>query len=122
MDVDRITEAVIGCAIEVHKTIGPGLLESLYEEALCIELDSRKIRYSRQIALPVTYRSRVIGDYRIDLLIENCVVVELKSTERHNPVFEAQLLSYMRLGDFPIGLLINFNNRLLKQGIKRFRL
>jgi GxxExxY protein len=120
MELNKITEKIIGCAIEVHNQLGPGLLESIYESALCIELDSISLKYIRQKALPVIYKDFNIGDFRIDLLVENSVVVELKSVERHDPLFEAQILSYMKLGGHKIGLLINFNTKLLKQGIKRF--
>ena len=120
MEVNKITEKIIGCAIEVHKHLGPGLLESIYESALCIEFDAIPIIYERQKSLPVQYKEHSIGDFRIDLLVENSVVVELKSVERHDPLFDAQILSYMKLGGYKIGLLLNFNSRLLKQGIKRF--
>lgn len=117
MELNDITEKIIGCAIKVHRNLGPGLLESIYESALCIELDNATISHERQKALPVKYNNRPIGEYRIDLLIENQVVVEIKSVERFDPVFQAQLLSYMKLGGFRLGLLIN--SRLLTQGIKR---
>ena len=120
MELNKITETIIGRAIEVHRHLGPGLLESIYETALCVELDEIGLSYSRQHVLSVLYKKRKIGDFKIDLLIENSVVVELKSVERHDPVFEAQILSYMKLGGFPLGLLINFNSKLLKTGIRRF--
>lgn len=120
MGVNKITEKIIGCAIEVHKQLGPGLLESIYESALCIEFDTAVLHYQRQIALPVVYKNQPIGNFRVDLLVEDSVVVELKSVERHDPLFEAQILSYMKLGSYKIGLLINFNTRLLKQGVRRF--
>ena len=120
MELNKITEKIIGCGIEVHKELGPSLLESIYESALCIELDSIPMKYERQKALPVTYKDYHIGDFRIDLLVENLVVVELKIVERYEPLFEAQILSYMKLGGYKIGLLINFNTKLLKQGIKRY--
>ena len=120
MELNKITETIIGRAIEVHRHLGPGLLESIYETALCVELDEIGLNYSRQHVLSVLYKKRKIGDFKIDLLIENSVVVELKSVERHDPVFEAQILSYMKLGGFPLGLLINFNSKLLKTGIRRF--
>lgn len=94
--------------------MGPGLLESIYESALCIELDQQKMRYERQRPIPVNYKGHVLGEFRADLIVEGLVVVELKSVERFDPVFEAQLLSYMKLGNFRLGLLINFNSRLLK--------
>ena len=120
MDLNIISEKILGCAIEVHKVLGAGLLESIYETALCIELQNKDLKYERQKLLPVYYKSKKIGDFRIDLVIENSVLVELKSVERFDPVFESQVLSYMKLGKFKLGLLINFNSRLLKTGIKRY--
>lgn len=117
---DKITDRIIGCAIEVHKKLGPGLLEKIYENALCVELGLNDIKYESQKPLAVNYKGNYIGDYRIDVLVEDKVVVEIKSVERHDPVFEAQILSYMKLGGFKIGLLINFNSKLLKDGIKRY--
>ncbi len=117
---DKITENIIGCAIEVHKNLGPGLLEKIYESALCVELKAKNIRFEQQKPLEVNYKGNYLGDYKIDILVENKVVVEIKSVERHDPVFEAQILSYMKLGGFKIGLLINFNSKLLKDGIKRY--
>ncbi|MCW9088538.1 MAG: GxxExxY protein [Gammaproteobacteria bacterium] len=121
-DINQITERIIGCALTVHQSLGPGLLESVYEAALTIELELAGLLIERQKSLDVTYRGVIIGQYRIDLLVERNVVVELKSVEKHNPVYEAQLLSYMRMGGFPLGLLLNFNTKLLKQGIRRYRL
>jgi len=95
-------------------------LESIYESALCIEFKNHDLKFERQKALPVEYKGNKIGEFRIDLLVENSIVVELKSVERFDPVFEAQILSYMRLGKYKIGLLMNFNSKLLKEGIKRY--
>lgn len=92
--INQLTERIIGCAIEVHKTLGPGLLEAMYEEALCIELTDSGLRYQRQVAIPALYKGRKVGEYRIDLLVEDAVIVELKSVERFDPVFEAQILTY----------------------------
>ncbi|HEX8844367.1 MAG TPA: GxxExxY protein [Pyrinomonadaceae bacterium] len=119
-DNSRVTEGIIGCAIEVHRQLGPGLLEGTYESALCIELDDAGWKYQRQLIVPVIYKGRTIGEYRLDLIVEESVVVEIKSVERFDPVFEAQVLTYMRVTGKSIGLLINFNSRLLKNGIKRF--
>lgn len=119
MEVNEITEKIIGGAIEVHRNLGPGLLESVYEKALIIEFEAINLKFENQKKLNVKYKNRDIGEYRIDFLIENSVVLELKSVERHDPVFEAQLLSYMKLGSYKVGLLINFNSKLLKDGIKR---
>ncbi|HCL00239.1 MAG TPA: GxxExxY protein [Candidatus Marinimicrobia bacterium] len=120
MELNKITEKIIGCCIEVHKQLGPGLLESVYESALCIEFQRNDILFERQKSLPVIYKGEKIGDFRIDLLVAKTIVIELKSVERMDPVFEAQILSYMKLGTYKLGLLINFNSKLLKNGIKRF--
>lgn len=118
-DKNQITEKIIGCAIEVHKNLGPWLLENIYENALCLEMNNNGIRYEKQKEIIVKYKDCEIGIFRIDLLVEDCIVVELKSVERHDPIFDAQLLSYMKLGNYKLGLLINFNSKLLKEGIKR---
>jgi GxxExxY protein len=118
--VNKITESIIGCAIEVHRQLGPGLLEATYEAALAIELESAGLHFERQVAFPVLYKDKKIGEYRLDLLVENQVVVELKSVERFDPIFEAQVLTYLRVTGKKVGLLINFNSRLLRDGIKRF--
>jgi GxxExxY protein len=117
---NAITQRIIECAIEVHKQLGPGLLESIYENALTIELELEGLTYKEQLAIPVIYKGRSLGEHRLDLLIEDMVIVEIKSVERFDPVFEAQLLTYLRLTEKRVGLLINFNTRLVKDGIKRF--
>ena len=123
MEINQITEKIIGCAIEVHKCLGPGLLESVYEECLAFELKSIGLAIERQKAVPIVYKDiKLECGYRIDLLIENVVVIELKSVEVFNPVHEAQILTYMKLAKKSIGLLINFNTLLLKSGIKRYRI
>ncbi|MHB1308139.1 MAG: GxxExxY protein [Limisphaerales bacterium] len=118
--INRLTERILGGAIEVHRQLGPGLLESLYEAALVIEFDLLGLRYARQLAIPVSYKGHLVGEHRLDLLVGNEVIVEIKSVERHDPVFEAQVLSYLKLTDKRVGLLINFNTRLVKDGVKRF--
>jgi len=118
--INKITETIIGCAIEVHRQLGPGLLEGTYEAALAIELESTSLHFERQIVYPVLYKGKKIGEYRLDLLVENEVVVEIKSVERFDPIFEAQVLTYLRVTGKRVGLLINFNSRLLRDGIKRF--
>ncbi len=119
-ELNSITEKVIGAAIEVHKTLGPGWLESAYETCLAYELSERGLAVERQRALPVTYREVSLDcGYRIDLLVEELVVVELKAVEQLAPVHEAQLLSYLKLSGCRVGLLINFNVKVLKQGIRR---
>ena len=116
---DPLTERIIGCAIEVHRHLGPGLLESTYEEALCVELASRGLRFTRQTAVPIMYKGHSVGDYRLDLMVEDAVVVEVKSVERFEPIFQAQVLTYLRATGRKTGLLINFNSRLLREGVKR---
>ena len=116
---DPLTEKIIGCAIEVHRRLGPGLLESLYESALCIEFEHSGLKFECQVLLPLAYRDRPIGDLRMDIVVEKSVILELKSVERIDPLFEAQLLTYLRLSGIRTGLLINSNSRLLHQGIKR---
>lgn len=120
LDVNKITEAVIGAAIEVHRVLGPGLLESAYEESLCYELRLRQAPYERQVPLPVRYKEIQLDcGYRFDLLVASQVVVELKAVDQILPIHEAQLLTYLKLGGWPAGLLINFNVTLLKHGIRR---
>ncbi len=117
---NQVTEAIIGAAIEVHRTIGPGLLESAYEQCLCHELTLRKIPFERQKTVPVEYKqTRLDAGYRLDLLVDNQVVVEIKAVDALASIHEAQVISYLRLGGWPIGLLINFNVRVLTRGIKR---
>jgi GxxExxY protein len=117
--INQLTERIIGLAIEVHRQLGPGLLEATYEAALCVELEEAKIPFKRQAVFPVIYKGRTIGEYRLDLIVDDSVIVEIKSVERHDPVFEAQLLTYLKVTGKQVGLLINFNSRLLKDGIKR---
>ncbi len=119
-EVNSLTERIIGCAIEVHRELGPGLLEATYESALAIELEGAGLRVRRQPVFPVVYKGRTIGEYRLDLIVQDTAVVEVKSVERFDPVFEAQVLTYLRVTGKKVGLLINFNKRLLKDGIKRF--
>lgn len=121
MQINDITREIIGAAIEVHKILGPGLLESAYEECLSYELNQRGLKIERQKAVPVVYKDiKLECGYRIDILVENQVVVELKSQDVILPVHEAQILTYMRFSKMKIGLLINFNVTVLKNGIRRF--
>jgi GxxExxY protein len=114
---------VIGAAIEVHRSLGPGLLESAYEECLCYELHVAGLTYRRQVDLPVTYKSvRLDCGYRMDLVVEERLVIELKTVEKILPIHEAQLLTYLRLSGIRTGLLVNFNTPALRQGLKRMRL
>jgi len=122
MDINQLTEKIIGCAIEVHKRLGPGLLESAYEECLSYELQSIGLKIDRQVAVPVVYKDiKLECGYRIDILVENTVIIELKSIEAFAPVHEAQILTYLKFAQKTIGLLINFNVTLLKNGLKRYR-
>lgn len=121
MEINHITEKIIGCAIEVHKQLGPGLLESAYEECLYYELKASGIKVSRQLALPIVYKGVMLdANYRIDLLVENQVIVELKSVDALAEIHKAQLMTYMKLAEIKIGLLINFNVAKLKDGIVRW--
>jgi len=114
-----ITERIISCSIEVHSILGPGLLENVYEEALSYEFKLRDIVYERQKEITLKYKSQVVGKHRIDFMIEDKVIVELKAVEAIIKIYEAQLLTYLRATNKRIGLLINFNVDLLKKGIKR---
>lgn len=122
MEINQMTEAIIGCAIEVHKRLGPGLLESAYEECLSYELKSAGFSIERQVPVPIVYKDiKLEYGYRIDILVQGSVVLELKSIEGFLPVHEAQILTYMKFSNKTIGLLINFNVIRLKDGIKRYR-
>jgi GxxExxY protein len=117
---DPLTEKVIGFAIEVHRQLGPGLLESAYEECLSYELRQSGLDFRRQVPLPVVYKTiRLDCSYRIDIVVEDKVVLELKTVERLIPVHDAQLLTYLKLSGMRIGLLLNFNSPVLKDGIRR---
>ncbi len=118
---DPLTANVIGCAIEVHRNLGPGLLESAYQQCLAHELSIAKVPCRVQVPMPVEYKGIKINcDYKMDLLVDEFLVVELKAVEQLTSVHEAQLLTYMKLAEAPVGLLINFNVQLLKNGIRRF--
>ena len=120
MKFDELSTRVIGCAIEVHKNLGPGLLESTYEQCLAYELKVSKIPFNLQHSLPVQYKNvRLDCGYRIDILIDNKIIVELKSIDEILPIHQAQLLTYMKLSNIRIGLLMNFNVKYMKNGIKR---
>jgi GxxExxY protein len=117
---EELTEQILGAAIEVHKGLGPGLLESAYEECLCHELNLRGIRFERQVIVPVAYKGVNLDcGYKLDLLIENTVIVELKCVERITSIHEAQLLTYRKLLRKPVGFIINFNVSVLRSGIVR---
>ena len=123
MDINKLTSEVIGAAIEVHKILGPGLLESAYEECLCHEFGLRAMPHERQKELPIEYKGvRLDCGYRLDVVVAKMLILELKACERLEPIHEAQLLTYLKLTGIKIGLLINFNVPVLKQGIKRLAL
>ena len=120
MDFNQITEQIIGAAKEVHRALGPGLLESAYEECLCRELGLRNIPFQRQLNLPVEYKGIQLDcGYRLDILVMGTVVVEIKAVDKLLPIHDAQLITYLKLGNWQVGLLINFNVPVLKDGIKR---
>ena len=117
---DPLTREIVGGAIEVHKALGPGLLENVYEECLYIELSDRGLSVQTQVPLPVTFKGRILNvGYRLDLLVNDSVIVELKTVERVLPVHEAQLLTYLKLSGKRTGLLLNFNSAYMKDGILR---
>jgi GxxExxY protein len=118
--VNRLTERIIGCAIEVHKAIGPGLLESAYEECFCYELSQSGLAFARQVALPVRYKAVNLDcGYRLDVIVENEIIIEVKAVERIIAIYEAQLLSYLKMLDKRVGLILNFHSSVMKYGIKR---
>ena len=120
MNINELTGAVIGAAIEVHKALGPGLLESAYEECLCRELQERKISFVRQKSLPVTYKGvKLDCGYRLDVVVEDVIVLEVKACSEIEEIHHAQLLTYLKLSGLNVGLLLNFNVPVLKDGIVR---
>lgn len=122
-DVDRVAKAIVDAAFHLHSHFGPGLLESVYEACLAHDLRQRGLRVERQVPVPVVYEElRFDEGFKIDLLVEGCVIVELKATTQDHPVFRAQLITYLRLTGLRLGLLINFNKKLIKDGIERIAL
>ena len=122
-DVDRVAKAIVDAAFHLHSHFGPGLLESVYEACLAHDLRQRGLRVERQVPVPVVYGElRFDEGFKIDLLVEGCVIVELKATTQDHPVFRAQLVTYLRLTGLRLGLLINFNKKLIKDGIERIAL
>ena len=120
MDINELSSKIIGAAIEVHKALGPGLLESAYEESFCYELSLRKISFERQKPLPIIYKDKMLDcGYRLDVVVDNAIIVELKSCDKIEPIHKAQLLSYLKLSGLNLGLLLNFNTALMKDGIVR---
>lgn len=119
-EIDALTEKIIGCAIAVHTELGPGLLESIYRDALAIELELQKLRFESERRVKVAYRGRPIAErLQIDILVEQKVIVEAKAVERLNPVHQAQVITYLKLTGCPAGLLMNFNSTVLRAGLKR---
>jgi len=120
MHINDLTGKIIGAAIEVHKALGPGLLESAYEECLCYEFQQKKMSFERQKPLPIIYKEVELDcGYKLDVVVENIIILELKACEKIEPIHEAQLLTYLKLSGMKVGLLINFNVPVLKDGIKR---
>jgi GxxExxY protein len=113
------TERIIRCAIEVHRRLGPGLLEGVYESALCVEMAVQQIAFQRQVRVPLLYRGDIIAEHRVDLIVDDAVIVEVKSVERLAPIHHAQLLTYLRVTSLKVGLLLNFNSPTLRAGLKR---
>ena len=121
MKFDELSNTVIGCALKVHKKPGPGLLESAYEQCLCYELTQAGLKFERQKELPIQYNDvKIDCGYRLDVLVEDKLILELKCVDKLTPIHEAQLLTYMKISTVHLGLLINFNSVLLRDGIKRF--
>ncbi len=120
LKADGISREIIGAGIEVHRRLGPGLLESAYEECLCCELGLRGIEFKRQLPVPVVYRSKMLDcGYRLDILVEDLIIIEVKAVEEIGLIHEAQLLTYLRLKNLWLGLIMNFNVLMLKDGIRR---
>jgi GxxExxY protein len=116
---ESLTEQIIGCGIEVHRALGPGLLESAYERAFAIELRRSGLTFQSQVALPLFYKGELLGQHRADLIVDDQVIVEIKSIEQLVPVHTAQMLTYLRIAHLKVGLILNFNTAVLKHGIKR---
>ena len=122
-ETNALTDRIIGCAIEVHRELGPGLLEAVYERALCIELVVEQTStFKRQVGVPLYYKGELLSEHRPDLIVGERVVVEVKSIDRFNPVHTAQLLTYLRLCRIRVGLLLNFNSAFMRDGIRRVML
>ncbi|HET9833471.1 MAG TPA: GxxExxY protein [Vicinamibacterales bacterium] len=118
-DLERLAERVIGCCITVHRVLGPGLLESMYARAVALELSAREIQFESEKAIPVLYRGEVLCYQRLDLLVGGRLVLELKAVDRLDSIHVAQVLTYLRIADLQLGLLVNFNVSILKYGIRR---
>jgi GxxExxY protein len=119
---DALSHRIIGCAIEVHRQLGPGLLESIYERALVIELKAAGLAFKRQVSIPLYYKGVLLGEHRPDLIVEDQVVVEVKSIEQIAAVHTMQMVTYLRVANLELGLILNFNSGVMRDGIKRVRL
>ena len=120
MDINRLSNKIIGAAIEVHKTLGPGLLESAYEECLCYEFGLRDFSFERQKPLPIVYKGKKLDcGYRLDIVVENAIILELKACEKIEEIHKAQLLTYLKLSGLTLGLILNFNTTVMRDGIVR---
>ena len=120
MDINELSSKIIGAAIEVHKALGPGLLESAYEECMCHELSLRGLSFERQKPLPIVFKGKELDcSYRLDIVVENAIILELESCENIEPIHRAQLLTYLKLSTLHLGLLLNFNTAFMKDGIVR---
>ena len=115
----RLTEQILDCAIEVHRHLGPGLLESIYESALCFELTVAGLAFKRQIGVPLYYKGTLLSEHRPDLVVADAVIVEVKAVDRFNQIHTAQVLTYLRVTGLRVGLILNFNSAVLKHGIRR---
>lgn len=118
-ELEDLIHRVIGCCIDVHRTLGPGLLESIYSRAVCIELGAQRIDFEREKLIPVSYRDQLLCSQRVDIVVETQLVLEIKSVERLHPVHHAQVLTYLRVSKLPVGLLMNFNVAVLREGLDR---
>jgi GxxExxY protein len=122
VETNALTERVIACAIEVHRELGPGLLEAVYERALCMEFSAAGIEFKRQIGIPLYYKGELLSEHRPDLIVDDKVIVEIKSVETLNLIHTAQLLTYLRVCRIRVGLILNFNSAFMKHGIRRLML
>ena len=121
-DLNDLSERIIGCAIEVHRELGPGLLESVYETALCIELKTAGVDFKRQVGIPLFYKGELISEHRPDLIVADRIVVEIKSITRFDPIHTAVMLTYLRVAQLQVGLILNFNTPYLRHGVRRVML
>ncbi len=119
-ETDALITRIIGCAITVHRELGPGFMESIYSAALCLELEANRIPFELERPIAVSYRGHPIGGQRVDFIVDDAVILEIKAVARLDPVFQAKLISYLRTTGLRVGLLMNFNTPLMKEGIKRF--